>query len=106
MDDITLLIMMGLCGLLFIYLGYLIWIKEKINLIHDYHYAKVKKEDRKVYTSLMGKAVIVMGLGMILSGILYLIIHTGICGIAFAVCFLVGLLMMLYTQMKYNHGLF
>ena len=30
--------------------------KERINLIHDYHYTKVKEKDKKAYTSIMGKA--------------------------------------------------
>lgn len=37
-------------GILFLILGWLIWKKEKITLLHDYHYAKVKPEDRKAYT--------------------------------------------------------
>ncbi|MEG1138750.1 MAG: hypothetical protein RSD97_09430, partial [Lachnospiraceae bacterium] len=33
METLLFIIIMGLCGLLFISLGYLIWIKERINLI-------------------------------------------------------------------------
>ena len=40
MEDVLYLTIMGVCGALFMYLGWLIWIKEKINLIHDYHYKK------------------------------------------------------------------
>ena len=56
MEDVLYLTIMGVCGALFMYLGWLIWIKEKINLIHDYHYKKVKESDKKAYTAVMGKA--------------------------------------------------
>lgn len=106
MEDLLVLIIMGLCGLLFIWLGYLIWIKQKINIIHDYHYTKVKESDKKAYTSIMGKAIIVIGIGMILSGILCMVIHSEKCMIAFGISFVVGLFMMTYAQIKYNHGIF
>lgn len=70
MENLFVLIVMGLGGMLFVYLGYLIWIKKKIHMIHDYHWTKVKESDKKAYTSIMGKAMIIMGIGMILSGIM------------------------------------
>ena len=32
---------------LFLYLGYLLWKKEKIDIIHAYHHTKVKEKDKK-----------------------------------------------------------
>ena len=32
-------------GLVCIVLGFLIWKREKINFLHDYHYKNVKEED-------------------------------------------------------------
>lgn len=52
------LIIMSVVGLLFIYLGFMIWKKEKISLIHSYHHKKVKKCDKKDYTALMGIGMI------------------------------------------------
>ena len=37
-------------GILFFCLGWEIWKKEKISLIHDYHHKKVKDSDKKAYT--------------------------------------------------------
>lgn len=54
------LIILLLVGALFIWLGILIWKKEKISLIHFYHYTKVKAEDKNAYTALMGKGVFVI----------------------------------------------
>lgn len=60
-DSMFELILLLAVGGLFLWMGYRIWIKEQITLIHDYHYTKVKKEDRKPYTEKMGKAMLVMG---------------------------------------------
>lgn len=103
MDDILTLIIMVLCGLLFLILGYMIWIKEKIELIHDYHYKKVKEEDKKPYTALMGKAVLIIGIGCLVTGILSL--FTEYCMIAFGVSFGISLIIITYAQFKYNHGI-
>ena len=54
LEDILFLIIMGGIGLLFVYLGFLLWVKEKINIMHDYHYTKVKETDKKAYTRIMG----------------------------------------------------
>lgn len=102
MEDLLVLVISVFCGLLFIYLGYLIWIKKRINLIHSYHYTYVKEVDKKAYTSIMGKAVIVIGTGIILSGIFYMIFRSGAVGIIFGISFVAGFIMMAYAQMKYN----
>ena len=39
-------------GILFFCLGWEIWKKEKISLIHDYHHKKVKDSDKKAYTTI------------------------------------------------------
>lgn len=64
------LILMISMGLLFIFLGWRIWKKEQITLIHSYHYTRVAKKDKKAYTEKMGKACVIIGIGMILTGII------------------------------------
>lgn len=44
---ITALIIVGFTGIIFCLLGYLIWKKQKITLLHDYHYDKVSTEDKE-----------------------------------------------------------
>lgn len=81
--------------------GWSIWEKEQITLIHDYHYTKVDEKDKKSYTEKMGKAFIIMGIGMILmeciidfkSKIAYGVIYFGIF-------FVWGLIMMIMAQKK------
>ncbi len=106
MEDVLYLTIMGVCGALFMYLGWLIWIKEKINLIHDYHYKKVKESDKKAYTAVMGKATMLIGAGTVLDGIICIFLHLQKGGTVFTPLFAVGLVMMIYAQIKYNHGIF
>ncbi|MDD2980044.1 MAG: DUF3784 domain-containing protein [Hespellia sp.] len=102
---IFVIIMLGLSALLF-YLGFMLWKKEKINIMHDYHYTKVKDEDRKAYTGIMGKAMIVIGVGTAISGIIGVFIDSAKCGIPFGIAFILGICMMIYGQIKYNKGIF
>ncbi|MGC6174556.1 hypothetical protein [Lacrimispora sp. 38-1] len=50
--------------------------------------------------------MIVIGIGCLLSGVASLFIDGAKNGIVFGVPFAIGILMMLYGQIKYNHGLF
>lgn len=93
-------------GILFLILGWLIWKKEKITLLHDYHYAKVKPEDRKAYTGAMGKGLNAVGIGMIAGGVMQLTQYEAIGWCLLGAAFAVGLAVMIYAQMKYNRGIF
>lgn len=100
------LLLLAVIGIICCYMGWRIWKKEQITLIHDYHYTKVKEKDKKPYTKRMGQALILMGAGMALTGIVDFVTFS-MCGwIIFGVSFCVGLVMMVRAQMKYNHGIF
>ena len=60
-------------GLLCIILGLMLWKKQKISLIHSYHYKNVKKEDVPAYTRLMGIGLILIGVGICITGVLHLL---------------------------------
>ena len=100
------LIFLVIIGLLFVFWGWRIWKKEQITLIHDYHYTKVSEKDKKSYTEKMGKACIVMGIGIILTGTIDYITNTFYGWIFFGVFFISGLIMIILVQIKYNGGLF
>ncbi|PKM56419.1 MAG: DUF3784 domain-containing protein [Firmicutes bacterium HGW-Firmicutes-3] len=100
------LVFMILLGVLFIYIGWRIWKKEHITLIHSYHYSKVKDRDIKPYTSAVGKAVIIMGTGMILTALIDYVTETSYGWIVFGIFFLWGFIVILIAQKKYNGGLF
>ena len=106
MENIIFFLIMEGCSVLFLYLGFLLWKKEKINIIHDYHYTKVKEKDKKAYTSIMGKAMIVIGIGGIISGIIGTFTDSVKSGIPFGAAFIIGICMMVYGQIKYNRGIF
>ena len=76
-------------GILFFCLGWEIWKKEKISLIHDYHHKKVKDSDKKAYTTIMGKSLLIIGVGIILTGVIDFITYTlygwWIFGVAFCI---------------------
>lgn len=93
-------------GLYFIFIGWRIWKKEQITLIHDYHYTGVAEKDKISYTEKMGKACIIMGIGMILMmGIIKFTSNTAYGAICFGIFFVWGLVMMFMAQKKYNGGL-
>lgn len=92
---------------MFFYLGFLLWKRERIDIIHDYHVKKVKERDKKAYTTIMGKAMIVIAIGLAVSGIIGVMTDSAKkSGIPFGAAFILGLCMMLYAQIKYNHGIF
>lgn len=100
------LILTIIIGLIFIFLGWRIWKKEQITLIHDYHYTNVIEENKKPYTEKMGKACTIMGIGIMLTGIIDFISKTAYGWICFGIFFASGLTMMFIAQKKYNGGLF
>lgn len=100
------LILMVFLGLLFLFLGWNIWKKEQITLIHSYHYKKVSEEDKKDYTEEMGKSIIFIGIGMILTGIINFITKTSYGWLIFTICFIAGFLKIFKAQKKYNNGIF
>ncbi len=93
-------------GILFITVGVLLWKKQKIRLIHDYHCKNVKTEDVKAYTTLWGIGMVILGVCICLVGIVDLILHTEfgwiLFGVGFAACFLIGN----RAQKKYNGSWF
>lgn len=101
------LIIYFLIGALFIVLGLLIWRKQKVSLIHDYHYRHVKKNDLPSYSRLMGIGMLVMGTGFCICGILSLFVKNGIwCTLTVTVFLIAGLLIFNKAQKKYNGSWF
>ncbi len=95
-------ILMAVIGLVFLVIGWLLWKEQRISLLHTYHYAHVKQEDRPAYTAMMGKACLALGLGCFLCAVMTL---PGLAGWGwgiFALLFLAGLGMMASAQRRYN----
>lgn len=70
------LIIVSFIGVIIVIVGIILWKKQKITIIHDYHYNKIKIEDIKPYTEAMFKATIVAGMTVILVAIVMMITTT------------------------------
>ena len=89
-------------GLLFSILGYLLWKKEKITILHDYHYNKVSEDHKPTFCKISGIGLFVSGLGMILTAILLGITNSAASFLVFAAGFIIGIFLLSYAGMQYN----
>ena len=82
--------------------------KGKTNLIHDYHQTKVT--DKAAYGKAFGKAMLVLSMSMLFSGVVGLFGDSEtVVKISIAVLFMgmiIGIICIIAVQMKYNKGLF
>ncbi|MBO4354521.1 MAG: DUF3784 domain-containing protein [Clostridia bacterium] len=92
-------------GAVIVTLGVLIWAKQKISLIHEYHYKNVKAEDVPAYTRLVGIGLIIIGAGIVATGVLNFF-HSTLWWVPLAAGFVAGLIVMNAAQQKYNGSWF
>ena len=84
-----------------IILGFLIWKKRRISLLHDYHYRNVKAEDVPVYTKQIGMSLIVIGIGILIAA-LFDLVHSSLWWIPMFSGFAVGATLIIRAQKRYN----
>lgn len=89
-------------GLIFIWLGYNVWIKQKINLIIVYHMDKVSEDNKPAFCRLSGLGLLVMGCGFIASGIWTIVSGALLSFIPMTVGIVVGIILLISTGVKYN----
>lgn len=89
-------------GLLLLVLGFLIWKKQRVQLIHSYHHSRVKEEDKKAYTKGIGQALMLLGAGCLMTGLVNFLGDTWRGWWAFVVAFLAFLGLALRAQRRYN----
>lgn len=102
-ETVVVAIGIGVLALIFIYLGWLIWKKEKITLLHSYHYDKVSPTNKKLFCKISGWGVLLIGIGLLVTAIMIGITDSALSFIAFALGFVVGLVLLIYAGVKYNH---
>lgn len=102
-ETVVVAIGIGVLALIFIYLGWLIWKKEKITLLHSYHYDKVSPSNKKLFCKISGWGVLLIGIGLLVTAIMIGITDSALSFIAFALGFVVGLVLLIYAGVKYNH---
>ena len=95
-------IILVLVSILTLVIGWLIWKKEKITLLHDYHYSKVSRENKKAFCTLSGIGLMIAGIGIGATAVLLGLTNSVLSFIAFAVGFIIGLALLLHAGKKYN----
>ena len=90
-------------GAVFIGLGWAIWKKQKISLVHDYHYNRVSDENKPAFCRKVGIGMTVIGTGMVLSGVITMLSGSLLSLIPLAAGLAVGTPIMLRAIRKYNH---
>lgn len=100
MENIMLLVL----GIFISILG-IVNIQGNISTIHSYNRRKVKEEDVNKYGKAVGTGTLVIGISFVIA---YALTYWNEDVIPYIVipALLVGLIFMLYGQIKYNHGIF
>lgn len=88
-----------------IVLGLLLLIKHKVSVLHDYHYKNVKEEDVPAYAKRMGAGLVVIGVGIGVTGILNLV-NSAFRWVSLPAGFAAGLIIIVRAQKKYNGSFF
>ena len=57
-------------GVIIAVMGWLIWKKEKLSLMHDYHVNKVSAKNKTAFCRLSGIGLIVIGIGLLISAVI------------------------------------
>ena len=96
------LAVLGGVGVLLIVLGLLLWRKEKITLMHNYHVDKVSAENRAAYCRLAGIGVLIIGIGLAVSAVVLGVTGSLKSFLFLAAVYPVGLGFLIAAGRKYN----
>ena len=95
-------IVMGLVGLMCVVLGLLLWKKQKITLLHDYHYQNVSEENKSVFCKLCGLGLVLIGAGILVSAVVMALTESLWSFLGVIAGFILGLGFLIYAGKKYN----
>lgn len=90
-------------GVIFTVLGYLLWKREKIKILHSYHYRNVSPDNKKVFCKMTGQGLMLIGCGLLITGIVISKTHSMYSFIAFAVGLIAGITLLINAGSKYNN---
>ena len=99
---IIIAVLFFLLGLIFIVLGWLIWKKQKINLIIRYHCEKVREENKQAYCKLFGMGILVIGVGFLLSGVCTPFTQSVFSFVPMTVGLVLGMVLIVFSVIRYN----
>lgn len=92
-------------GIFIIFISYQIGWKGNIRLIHSYHYINIAQNDIPIFTKKMGIGGMFVGIGIFFMPILNLVFHGNIGYYIALFSTAVGMIIMLWTILKYNGAL-
>ena len=92
----------GLVGILCVVLGFLIWKKEKITLLHEYHTDKVAPENRKAFCTMAGIGVFAIGVSLFMTAAAFAFSESAYSFLCFAAGLLAGVILLAAAEAKYN----
>lgn len=93
-------------GIVLLGMGYFIGVKQKISLVHSYHYKNVAEEDKPDFCKKVGLGNALIGIAVLCVPVLRpLIGETAALAIAGVTAVAAGALV-ISTIIKYNHSLF
>ena len=81
-------------------------LRGNIGSIHWYNRRKVAKEDQLPYCRYMGLGTLIMGASMVIAGILQAFLNPEVGAVIIVIGIIIGLVLILYAQFKYNKGIF
>ncbi len=73
-----------------------------ISLMHDYHIDKVSAENKTAFCKMSGIGLIVIGIGLWITAVLLGVTDSAYSFLCFAVCFAIGLALLIAAGVKYN----
>lgn len=89
-------------GILAVVFGWLIAKKEKLSLLHDYHYSKVPSKHKKAFCLLTGVGLMCIGFGLMVTAVLLACTSSLVSFLPFAAGFLTGISLCIYAGIRYN----
>ena len=96
------LILIGGVGVAFLILGYLLWKKERISLLHEYHRNFVRQEDRRAFCAWSGWGLLAIGLSLIATAVTLGFTDSAWSFSVFAVGMTMGLALLRYAGKRYR----
>lgn len=94
----------AIIGLILLVMAYLLDIKHKVELMHDYHTRKIKKQDVKAYCQTSGLGFLIIGISWLGQGTYDQIMSHDITIICYGT--FIGFIIIIYAQYRYNGGIF
>ena len=105
-------IILSVLGIVCIVIG-ILNTKGNISMLHAHHRKRVSEENIRPFGRLVGAGTIIMGVGLIISGIFFGLaellqtnVYTTVGGVFLIVGFAVGLVISFVAMFKYNKGIF